>query len=378
MTSKKKEDKKDHQEIKASFRKEFRTNANSAIESLMDLYNVSSISKGIVRAIPFILSLTVTIKGISIGTGWKTYGIIASVLIAVLSIFDVWASAKKDAEDNVNANAKLRRQLENLRTENERRQNKWSKERDSYKKQLSDAIDSWEKYESLNEIRVSIATAESMICEKQNRAIVEFIDHRKAIAPTTNKLLSEIRNPKANIDGIFDELCSCFSGFCHLERSDIVFSAAVKLNENEKWSWVSRPKEKTASIEELQNGDSLFKTVAEKKGKDYDYIPDKSNPGEHYIYDELDESYGRKGSLICWKIGLPCETREISMLISISTYGRQLVEITKGDGIPDDQKEKRITEAYEKIIRDIILKQFEGRLQEELLWYSIMHGEYVA
>lgn len=373
MASQKEDKKKHYKETKSRFKTDLKNNAGDTLASLFDLYNISWLGKGILKLIPLAVTLLLTFKGLPSNTGWRTFGIIASIVVFLLSGFDVLASTKKESDDIVSANVKLKRELSTKESLNQKNEQKWQKERDKLKKQLSEAEDSWERYQSINEIRKSIATAEAMIYEKQNRSFVKFIDHGGKIRSETRTCLIELRDPKLEIDGIFDELCSCFTGFCRLERSEISFSAAVRLNKTERWVWISKPKEKTASIDELQDGNSLFKTVAEKKGKDYDYIADKSNSDKPYIFDELDESYGHKGSIICWKIGLPCENREISMVISISTYGKQLVEITDSDGIPDDQKEKRISEAYEKTIRDIILKQFEGRLQEELLWYAILY-----
>ena len=52
------------------------------------------------------------------------------------------------------------------------------------------------------------------------------------------------------------------------------------------------------------------------------------------------------------------------MVISISTYGEKIVKIE------DENSEDRVKLIYEERIREIILKQFEGEIKEDLLWYG--------
>ena len=93
---------------------------------------------------------------------------------------------------------------------------------------------------------------------------------------------------------------------------------------------------------------------------------------KRYIPDRRDKSNGNVGSIICWEVATEIEHDSdikgadkhlYRMIISISTYGKFLINPAVG--------QERIDSIYKDVIENIILEQFYGELNENLIWYGL-------
>lgn len=224
-------------------------------------------------------------------------------------------------------------------------------------------------------LRRALTIAESTLEDRRNRHFRRSVGKVKNTEPVhifVNKTMYPIERISTALDG----LSECFSMLTEIPRTDYTLSGAIAIeNINSKsqainWRWISIPAlEGTASISDLLNNNSSFKIVAD--GKPYYYANDKleaSEKGEYFL-DDRDESYG-VGSIICTEIAEEIQKWRIRLIISVSTYGKQILskeEIANG---------ANVTVVYEERIRDIIFKQFEGELKEDLLWYAVENIDF--
>ena len=133
-----------------------------------------------------------------------------------------------------------------------------------------------------------------------------------------------------------------------------------------EWTWVSVPKtEGTAELKDLLSNQSAFSIVASGR-KTFYYANDKKEAAKNkeYYMDGRDNTYG-SGSIVCTEIDEDIGKWRIRLIISISTYGKMIVGQDMIDAGAD------VARTYEERIRDVIIKQFEGELKEDLLWYGI-------
>lgn len=226
-----------------------------------------------------------------------------------------------------------------------------------------------DSYENEIELRKAITGAESTIEERRNRQLRMWIENNRPDESLCS-FVDQARNPKERVNTALDELGKCFEEITELQKDEIYQSAAIAMvNTNSpkdpEWEWISRPPlEGTATLETLLSTNSAFKTVA--SGEPFFYANDKikaSSEGR-YTLDGRDNTYGN-GSIICFEVGEQIGKWKIRLIISISTYGKTIVSIgDQSKGI----EEKKV---YEDKIRDIIVKQFEGEIKEDLLWFGL-------
>lgn len=220
------------------------------------------------------------------------------------------------------------------------------------------------------ELRRALSEAESTLEDRRNRHFRHAVEDMKS-TDSIHAFVSNAMYPMERINTALDGLSECFSKLSGISKTDFTLSGAVSIenknsrNKNLDWDWISIPTmEGTASITDLLKNKSAFSIVA--NGMPYYYANDKkiaSKKGEYYI-DGRDKAYGI-GSIVCAEIDEEIGKWRIRLILSISTYGKQITnEDELGDGVS-------LATVYEDRIRDIIIKQFEGELKEDLLWYAI-------
>lgn len=332
------------------------------LSGLADWWNSKWLLKGFTKTFVCLYSIVLSIIAMAnIGKWILPIGIIG-IIVSLFSMVNELATSKKDADDLAEKVEFENQRIFDLENSNN--------EKDSI---IADLTNACIRYESEATILKSVKSAYRKIDETTYRKLTENLDKNQITDEAIRNYIRTIRDPASRIADIFDSLAKCLSEISPLDHNDICFSAAISLDQKEWNEFVIEPIDMTPAPTELLQNNSLFKLVATPGHKTFVYIPDKSNSGKlPYYYDSVDETTGRKGSIICWRISLTGKHKG-SMIISISTYGEPLVSLfdknVKGETIPTSTE--RLKEAYEGRIRDDILKPFAGMLREELLWYVI-------
>ena len=227
-------------------------------------------------------------------------------------------------------------------------------------------------YVSEIQLRKAIAEADISLEEQRNRNIRLQTD-RLGPSIDVRQFINGAIYPIERINTAIDEMANCFASLSKLERSEFLFSGAVSItniNSSKKssnWEWVSTPLlEGVTSIENLLTKESSFSLIASGK-LTYYYANDKREAEKKHEYfpDDRDRTYHGCGSIICKEISEEIGKWKIRLILSISTYGKMIVSED------DIEAGTNVAETYEDVIRDMILKQFEGELREDLLWYGI-------
>ena len=250
-------------------------------------------------------------------------------------------------------------------------------QKEERKKQQKKELD-YDACETELEVRKAVTEAESALEEKRNRQIRLTVGKENP-SQEIQKFITKTIYPIERINSVLDEIGGCFSTLSGLMKSDFMISGAVAIINTNKnipiknlpWTWVSAPKaEGTADLEDLLNGHSAFYTVA-SGNKTFYYANDKTIAAENneYFMDGRDKTYG-SGSIVCTEITEDIGKWRIRLIISISTYGKMIIGQDMIDAGAD------IERTYEGRIRDVIIKQFEGELKEDLLWYGIENIDF--
>ena len=225
-------------------------------------------------------------------------------------------------------------------------------------------------YTSEIELRKAITNAECTLEDRRNRHLRTWIERHQS-NDTISAFVNEALNPKERINTVFDGLSECFEEVTELQKAEVFQSAAIAIEntsiyQKPKWEWiVNPPVEGTPSLDKLLSEKSSFKIVAD--GIPFFYANDKKLAAKEkkYILDGRDKVYNGEGSIICCEIDETINNWKIRLIISISTYGKKIVSNT------DEQAGIQIKTVYEDKIRDVIIKQIEGEIKEDLLWYAL-------
>ncbi len=243
---------------------------------------------------------------------------------------------------------------------------KASKDKKETEKTKNDMI----SYQAEIDLRRELTKAETTVEERRNRHFRNSVGKIKNSDPV-NIFVSKTMDPMERISTALDGLGQCFSSLSRIASNEFTLSGAIAIeNTNSKnkttpWKWISlSTMEGTASIEELLKHNSSFKLVA--SGRPFFYANDKKEAADNgeYYWDGRDKTYGT-GSIVCSEIDEKIDNWRIRLIISISTYGKQILSQEEIDNGAD------IAVVYEERIRDTIIKQFEGELKEDLLWYAV-------
>lgn len=199
------------------------------------------------------------------------------------------------------------------------------------------------------ELRKTIAEADFMLETQRNR---HFREAASSLQPSEDvrSFVGGAMCPGDRISAALDELGNCFSSVSNIARTDFTLSGAIAIStryakpRSTKWEWVHRPTmEGTASIDELTRNKSAFTIVA--SGKTFFYANDKQEAakrGEYYL-DGRDKTYGG-GSIVCAEVDEEIGKWRMRLIVSISTYGRKIVESGKGG---DEVSRQTLRTVYE-------------------------------
>lgn len=180
--------------------------------------------------------------------------------------------------------------------------------------------------------------------------------------------IQKLYSPKHSMQEINKQLKACFAKITSLHKRDILISSLVSLD-GKLWDWIDRDDVYSGlSLEELvQEGTTFYEVCSGRTS--FAYANDKSHAANgtykyKYRYDKKDLEKEAKGSIICWQVTIGDGNRVIAQaIINISTYNKKFA-----DGL-DDQT--AIDSLYNDIIRNHILKHFEGEIQLALTAYYL-------
>lgn len=224
-------------------------------------------------------------------------------------------------------------------------------------------------YEAEIQIRRNASVNEAIYEAEKNRHLQSGYHQ---IAYDNNSLVDFIKhyvNPRERTKQILTQIGKCIAGECGLESTEIVLSAVVSIDDKD-WSWLCFPDfEGRGHLRELVRKGSALKQVIDERT--YFFSNDKQTAinEKKYLPDRRDETNNNIGSIICWEVATMIEyadakeTHPLRMIISISTYGKTLI---------DSEKNKtKIDQIYSDVFKKMILNQFKGELTENLIWYGL-------
>lgn len=240
---------------------------------------------------------------------------------------------------------------------------------------LSNLVSSYDtrditSYIAENQVRKSISVNEATYEEDKNRTLRAGFRQIAFENNELNEFILHYVNPRERTNQILSQIGKCLADECDVEANEIVLSAVIKFNDDE-WKWFCHPEfEGRAHLKELLTKNSALKEVIESKT--YFFCNDKQAAidKQKYFPDRRDRTHDNIGSIICWEVGTDIdhapteESYPIRMIISISTYGKYLID-------PED-KPGQIDRTYIEVIERMILDQFKGELTENLVWYGLM------
>lgn len=219
------------------------------------------------------------------------------------------------------------------------------------------------------QIRRNASINESIYEDEKNRVLKHGY---RQIAYDNNNLIDYIIhyvNPKERTNQILTQISKCIANESEVDANEIAFSAVVSLD-NGDWSWFCLPDYGgRGHLNELLRRNSALKQVINNCTYFYSNDKKKATEVKQYVPDRRDKTNNNVGSIICWEVATQLEhektneTHSIRMIISISTYGKKLIET--------HQKNEKIDWVYTEVIEKMILNQFKGELTEVLIWYGL-------
>lgn len=224
-------------------------------------------------------------------------------------------------------------------------------------------------YEAEIQIRRRASVNEAQYEEEKNRFLHNGY---RQIAYDNNDLAEFIKyyvNPKERTKQILTQIGNCIADECEIESTEIVLSSVVSIDDK-GWSWFCYPNyEGRDLLQDLLREKSALKQVIDNCT--YFFSNDKQTAIDqgNYFADRRDKTNNNIGSIICWEVTTMIEysdskeTHHLRMIISISTYGKKLIE--------SEQNEEKISWIYNTVFEKMILNQFRGELTESLIWYGL-------
>lgn len=224
-------------------------------------------------------------------------------------------------------------------------------------------------YAAENQIRknasINEATYEEIKNNKLRRAYGQLAYNENSLI----HFLIHYVDPKARTQAILVQIANCIASQCEIDATEVVVSSVVSYKSGD-WLWLCYPQiEGRAHLRELlKEGSALYQVI---NSRTYFYANDKVQAIENktYLPDRRDKTNNGVGSIICWEVSTEIEGNTdderfpLRMIISISTYGRKLIET--------DLSAQKIDEVYKEVIEKMILNQFKGELTENLIWYGL-------
>ncbi|UCC79380.1 MAG: hypothetical protein JSW64_14085 [Candidatus Zixiibacteriota bacterium] len=166
---------------------------------------------------------------------------------------------------------------------------------------------------------------------------------------------ADIENPTDQIESILENIQVSLSEIFGIRRDDIGLSIIYRYNLGAEWNWLCTINiQNDLSLEDLINNDKTSARQIIDRKESYIFFPDK-NVGfinEKYVQGKKDKSYGGIGSIICRDISIRNSNVFVQAVLSITTYGKQLCDISDSEAIMK--------------IEQVLLPCYELRLTSEL------------
>lgn len=224
-------------------------------------------------------------------------------------------------------------------------------------------------------IRTLITDAEHSIEEATCRQLSSWIEKNKPDS-IIRQFAGSLYNSKERISNSMEALKECFAEITQVKKDQFFLSAVFGIeNKNSNkavdWKWlVNPPVPGTLGLRELTRQYTAFREVAINH-KPFVYYNDKkeAEANKKYVFDQMDGTYDKKGSIICCEFAERIKHFDIRLILNISTYGQHIVN--------NDADEEYLKDIYVNRIRNIILKQFEGEIRENILWYALQTFDFV-
>jgi len=226
-------------------------------------------------------------------------------------------------------------------------------------------------YEAEIQIRRNASVNEALYEEEKNR---DLRSGYRQIAYDDNNLVDFIKhyvNPRERTNQILTQISKSIAGECEIESTEIVLSAVVSIDDKD-WSWLCFPNfEGRGHLKDLVHRESALKQVIDERT--YFFSNDKRSAikEKKYLPDRRDKTNSNVGSIICWEVTTMIEyadtkeTHSLRMIISISTYGKKLID--------SEESKEKIDQVYIEVFEKMILNQFKGELIENLIWYGLQN-----
>lgn len=171
--------------------------------------------------------------------------------------------------------------------------------------------------------------------------------------------------PIDHLNEISYNIRDCVSSITGIPKKKITISMLYKLKENENWKWVNQSdlvsKARYDAESLVKNPYSTFHYVLESETLVVFNDKLKSSKKHQYVLDDNDNSHKKIGSIACQKILVPVDEEQMTVLLSISTYGYRFVDNDDVSKIKESD-----VEIFKENLRDKILNQFVKRISLEL------------
>lgn len=199
------------------------------------------------------------------------------------------------------------------------------------------------------------------VSKKKYERFVDFISGYNKIEGYDP--FNKLTQPDMQIQSILEAICHCFYKITSIDMEDMAVTLAYQLDGKWNWSCGSDTTDGLSLDELTTNPKTTFHKLIYGPDKFLFYNSKKEAADLLcYVYDNKDSKQGQIGSIICKEIYVgKHEEKYIIAVLSISTYGKQLVK----SSYPKEEYDKKIANVKETI-NDVVFKQFEQRIILEL------------
>jgi hypothetical protein len=191
-------------------------------------------------------------------------------------------------------------------------------------------------------------------------------DNQFDMLKNTFKTSINCTDPSKQIEIILQKISDCLADVSKMDSKKINVALAYKIsNGPEDWCWAQYSRtDGGLPLPELKGncGTTFYQIFSGNREFVFYNSKIDAEKESHYVFDAKDKSYRNSGSIVCKKINVATpEKTYVEAILSITTYGKKFV--------PDDNE--KLIEVVESNIRDIILPEFELRIQIELAQFCL-------
>ena len=228
--------------------------------------------------------------------------------------------------------------------------------------------DNSKSYRSESQIRKKVAETEVNFSEEKNDQLRAGY---KSLAHNNNQFKDFVQHyvkPAQRTNDILKQISFCIEQICDVPQTNIVHSAIINIDDA-GWTWLCKTNTaETADLCDMIGKESSIEACLKEGGFYYSNSKKLAIQNKKYIPDRKDKGEDNIGSIICWEIKTdmsdnPETNHELKMLISFSTYGKQLLD--------QEANEISINHVYKDIIYKLVLMQYKAQLNENLIWYAM-------